>query len=116
MGRVAVLGSLNVDVVTLVERHPVPGETVLGEAGGRFAGGKGGNQAAAAARAGASHVQMLARVGSDEAGAAYVERLEALGIDPSAVSTSRDGPDRDRPHHRRRAGRELDHRHRGRQR
>ena len=52
MGRVAVLGSLNVDVVTLVERHPVPGETVLGEAGGRFAGGKGGNQAAAAARAG----------------------------------------------------------------
>ena len=71
MGRVAVLGSLNVDVVTLVERHPLPGETVLGQAGGRFAGGKGGNQAAAAARAGASHVQMLARVGADEAGAAY---------------------------------------------
>jgi ribokinase len=92
MGRVAVLGSLNVDIVTLVERHPVPGETVLGEAGGRFAGGKGGNQAAAAARAGASHVQMLARVGSDEAGAAYVERLEALGIDPSAISTSRAAP------------------------
>ena len=92
MGRVAVLGSLNVDVVTLVERHPVPGETVLGEAGGRFAGGKGGNQAAAAARAGASHVQMLARVGSDEAGAAYVERLAALGIDASPVSTSRTAP------------------------
>ncbi|MFM6851406.1 MAG: ribokinase, partial [Terrabacter sp.] len=43
MGRVVVLGSLNVDVVTRVERHPLPGETLLGEAGGRFAGGKGGN-------------------------------------------------------------------------
>lgn len=92
MGRVAVLGSLNVDVVTLVERHPSPGETVLGQAAGRFAGGKGGNQAAAAARAGARHVQMLARVGADEAGAAYVARLRALGIDPSAVSTSRTAP------------------------
>ena len=92
MGRVAVLGSLNVDVVTLVERHPVPGETVLGRAGGRYAGGKGGNQAAAAARAGASHVQMLARVGDDEAGAAYMERLGALGVDPSAVSTSHTAP------------------------
>jgi ribokinase len=92
MGRVAVLGSLNVDVVTLVERHPSPGETVLGQAAGRFAGGKGGNQAAGAARAGTSHVQMLARVGSDEAGAAYVERLAALGIDASPVSTSRTAP------------------------
>jgi ribokinase len=92
MGRVAVLGSLNVDVVTLVERHPSPGETVLGQAAGRFAGGKGGNQAAGAARAGTSHVQMLARVGTDEAGAAYVERLVALGIDASPVSTSRTAP------------------------
>ena len=92
MGRVAVLGSLNVDVVTLVERHPSPGETVLGQAAGRFAGGKGGNQAAAAARTGASPVQMLARVGSDEAGVAYVERLGALGIDPSSVSTSPTAP------------------------
>jgi ribokinase len=92
MGRVAVLGSLNVDVVTLVERHPSPGETVLGQAAGRFAGGKGGNQAAGAARAGTSHVQMLARVGTDEAGAAYVERLAALGIDASPVSTSRTAP------------------------
>ena len=63
MARVAVLGSLNVDVVTLVERHPRPGETVLGRSGGRFAGGKGGNQAAAAARSGAQ-VQMLGRVGA----------------------------------------------------
>ena len=87
MGRVAVLGSLNVDLVTRVERHPLPGETLLGQAGGRFAGGKGGNQAAAAARAGAD-VRMLARVGADEAGTAYLERLAGLGVDVSAVSTS----------------------------
>ena len=91
MARVAVLGSLNVDVVTLVERHPRPGETVLGRSGGRFAGGKGGNQAAAAARSGA-HVQMLARVGADDAGAAYRSRLAALGIDGAAVATSSTAP------------------------
>lgn len=91
MGRVAVLGSLNVDVVTLVERHPLPGETLLGEDGGRFAGGKGGNQAAAAARAGAD-VAMLARVGDDGPGRSYVERLRRLGIDTSEVSTSPGAP------------------------
>src|SRR6478752_2447553 len=83
MGRVAVLGSLNVDVVILVERHPVPGETLLGEAGGTYAGGKGGNQAAAAARAGAA-VSMPAR--------AYLDRLTGLGIDTAAVSTSGSAP------------------------
>lgn len=98
MGRVAVLGALNVDVVTLVERHPSPGETLLGEAGGRRPGGKGGNQAAAVARAiadgsaAASHVQMLARVGDDEPGATYVEHLQSLGVDASTVSTSHTAP------------------------
>ncbi|KRB43321.1 PfkB family carbohydrate kinase [Terrabacter sp. Root181] len=91
MGRVAVLGSLNVDVVTLVERHPLPGETLLGEPGGTFAGGKGGNQAAAAARVGAD-VAMLARVGDDGPGRAYLDRLAGLGVDTSAVSTSGDAP------------------------
>ena len=91
MGRVAVLGSLNVDVVTLVERHPVPGETLLGEAGGTYAGGKGGNQAAAAARAGAA-VSMLARVGDDGPGGSYLDRLTGLGIDTAAVSTSGSAP------------------------
>ncbi|HEX6054496.1 MAG TPA: ribokinase [Intrasporangium sp.] len=79
MGRVVVLGSLNVDVVTRVERHPRPGETVLGEAAGRFAGGKGGNQAMAARRAGAD-VVMVGRVGADDAGTAYLERLRRHGI------------------------------------
>ncbi|NUR79708.1 MAG: ribokinase [Dermatophilaceae bacterium] len=91
MGRVVVLGSLNVDIVTRVERHPLPGETLLGEAGGRFAGGKGGNQAAGAARHGAD-VGMLARVGADDAGSAYRERLRALGVDVATVATSADAP------------------------
>lgn len=80
MGRVVVLGSLNVDLVTLVERHPRPGETVLGQDGGRFAGGKGANQAVAARRAGAD-VVMVGAVGGDEAGAAYRRRLRDLGVE-----------------------------------
>ncbi len=90
-GWVHVLGSLNVDLVTRVERHPAPGETVLGEPGGRFAGGKGGNQAVAAAAAGAS-VTMHAQVGDDDAGLAYVERLQARGVDASGVSSTTGAP------------------------
>jgi len=90
MGRVVVLGSLNVDVVTRVEAHPRPGETVLGEAAGRFAGGKGGNQAMAARRAGAD-VVMVGRVGADDMGAAYVERLRRHGIH-TEVPTFPDAP------------------------
>ena len=81
MGRVVVLGSLNVDVVALVPRHPRPGETVLGRDGGRFAGGKGANQALAARRAGA-RVAMVGAVGRDGDGEAYVRRLEAYGVEP----------------------------------
>jgi ribokinase len=81
MGRVIVVGSLNVDLVTLVERHPRPGETVLGESVGRFAGGKGANQAVAARRAGAE-VVMVGAVGTDNAGDAYVQRLTDLGVEP----------------------------------
>ena len=79
MGRVVVLGALTVDLVTLVERCPRPGETVTGEPGGRFAGGRGGNQAMAARRAGAD-VTMLGAVGDDDAGRAYRSRLERAGI------------------------------------
>jgi ribokinase len=86
MGRVMVLGSLNVDLVTRVERHPRPGETLLGEGLHRSAGGKGANQAVAAAAAGAE-VLMVGCVGDDAGGAAYVERLRHRGIDVSAVRT-----------------------------
>lgn len=86
MGRVMVLGSLNVDLVTRVERHPHPGETLLGEGLDRLAGGKGANQAVAAAAAGAD-VLMVGCVGDDGGGAAYLERLRHRGIDVSRVRT-----------------------------
>jgi ribokinase len=86
MGRVIVLGSLNIDLVTHVERHPRPGETVLGEGLRRLAGGKGANQAVAAAAAGAG-AAMLGCVGDDEGGAAYLLRLRERGVDVSGVRT-----------------------------
>lgn len=87
MGRVVVVGSLNLDLVVEVERHPRPGATVLAHGQPRrYAGGKGGNQAVAAAAAGAE-VVMVGAVGDDEGGRAYVGRLAARGIDMSGVVT-----------------------------
>ena len=87
MGRVVVVGSLNLDLVVDVERHPRPGATVLAHGQPRrYAGGKGGNQAVAAAAAGAD-VVMVGAVGDDEGGRAYLSRLAARGIDVSGVQT-----------------------------
>lgn len=80
MGRVVVYGSLNVDLLTRVERLPRPGQTVPGSTLSRLAGGKGANQAVAAAAAGA-RVVLLGAVGDDGAGRAYAARLAARGID-----------------------------------
>jgi ribokinase len=91
MGTVIVVGSLNVDLVTQVERHPKPGETVLGSGLQRLAGGKGANQAVAASAAGAS-VVMVGCVGSDEAGSAYRARLTALGVDATSIRVTPDEP------------------------
>src|SRR5689334_14135087 len=63
-GRVIVVGSVNVDLVATVERLPAPGETVTGATFARFPGGKGGNQATAAARLGAA-VSFIGAVGTD---------------------------------------------------
>jgi ribokinase len=75
-----VLGSLNVDAIVRVERHPLPGETVLGGPVETRFGGKGANQAVAAAVAGAA-VRMIGRVGDDADGRGYRERLAAFGVD-----------------------------------
>jgi ribokinase len=83
-GDVVVIGSVNVDLVVATERLPAPGETVLG---GRFSvhqGGKGANQAVAAARAGA-RVLMVGAVGTDEHGNHAIADLEAEGVDISRV-------------------------------
>ncbi|CAD5992646.1 PfkB family carbohydrate kinase [Agreia sp. COWG] len=85
MPRVVVVGSLNIDSVVEVERHPQPGETLMGGDLATFFGGKGANQAMAAAAAGAD-VLFVGRVGDDASGRQYVERLAARGIDTSAIA------------------------------
>lgn len=89
--RVCVVGSINVDVVTRVARHPRPGETVQGSALSRRPGGKGANQALAASQAGAI-TQLVGRVGDDTAGAAYLNALTARGVDCSAVTIAPNTP------------------------
>jgi len=77
--RIVVVGSVNTDMVVLGQRIPAPGETVLG---GRFvmaAGGKGANQAVAAARLGAE-VALVARVGDDLFGRESIDRFVREGI------------------------------------
>ena len=86
-GRVVVVGSLNLDLVVGLERMPAPGETVMGETLERHAGGKGLNQAVAAARLGA-RVSMIGAVGSDDAGAWLRGIVEGEGIEAAAVVTT----------------------------
>jgi ribokinase len=82
---IAVVGSLNLDLVVPVPRHPVPGQTVLGGDLAQHCGGKGGNQAVAAARLGRAPVAMVGRVGADEAGAVLVDALAKEGVDTRHV-------------------------------
>ena len=79
-GRVVVVGSVNVDLVVVASRLPGPGETVTGGDVARHHGGKGGNQAVAAARLGAD-VAFVGAVGDDDFGAAARAALVAEGID-----------------------------------
>ena len=83
--KVAVVGSLNMDLVTRAPRLPVGGETLIGHSFATVSGGKGANQAVAAARLGAQ-VSMLGCVGSDAYGAELRDALLVEGIDCQAVS------------------------------
>jgi ribokinase len=82
---VVVVGSVNADLVVSVARLPRAGETVAGGTFARFGGGKGANQAVAAARAGA-RVTMVGAVGVDDLGDEALRELAAEGIDVSAVA------------------------------
>lgn len=84
MGRVHVFGSLNVDLVAYVDKLPVPGETRRGHRFLKSAGGKGLNQAIAAARAGAD-VVMSGAVGDDEYGRWLSQVARGKGIDTDNV-------------------------------
>ena len=88
---VVVVGSSNTDMIIQLEHLPRPGETVLGGEFSIAAGGKGANQAVAAARAG-SHVTFVARVGNDMFGRLTVAGFESDGIDVHNVLEDAQSP------------------------
>ena len=81
---VCVLGSINQDVVAFVEKLPLPGETVVARGFAHFPGGKGANQAVAAARMGAGTL-MIGAVGADEPGSWMRAFLQENGVDTEMV-------------------------------
>ena len=85
-GSVLVLGSANLDLVVTSERHPEPGETLIGGDYSEHPGGKGLNQAVASARAGAT-TRFVAAVGADSAGDVLLGVADDAGIDTSGVVT-----------------------------
>ncbi|MBK7405185.1 MAG: ribokinase [Phycisphaerales bacterium] len=84
VGRVCVIGSANMDLVVRSPRLPAPGETLLGGPFETFPGGKGANQAVAAARMGA-RVTMVGRVGTDAYGSELRSVLSREGVDLTAL-------------------------------
>ena len=89
--RVCVLGSANMDLVVFADRAPAMGETVAGERFVTIPGGKGANQAIAAARAGAD-VAMVGAVGVDPYGDELVGVLREAGVDVRGLARSGDAP------------------------
>ncbi|MET4783098.1 ribokinase [Glaciihabitans sp. UYNi722] len=81
---VTIVGSANMDIVFAVDRIPRPGETLLADSAQRFPGGKGLNQAVAAARASAP-TRFIGALGRDENGAALAATMDDAGIDSTLV-------------------------------
>ena len=86
MPDILVVGSINADLVVRAPRFPEPGETISGDDLQIIPGGKGANQAVAAARQGAS-VAMVGRVGNDSFGPELVDNLKANNVDTTHVQT-----------------------------
>ncbi|MEP7186099.1 MAG: ribokinase, partial [Rhodanobacter sp.] len=89
MTRIVVVGSINMDLVTQASRFVGPGETILGEGFVTVPGGKGANQAVAAARLGAQ-VALVGATGGDAFGTSLRQGLAAEGIDLTHVATLKD--------------------------
>jgi ribokinase len=89
--RVAVVGSINTDLVVYTPRLPRPGETALGGDLHRFGGGKGANQAVAAARLGGT-VRMIGRVGEDDFGRVATASLARYGVGVDGVASTPGAP------------------------
>ena len=87
MKKILVVGSLNMDLVVRVQNLPKLGETILGDAFYENPGGKGANQAVAAARLGA-HVSMIGKIGKDAYGSSLLENLGKNDIDTDGIIVS----------------------------
>lgn len=85
MTSVVVFGSINMDIVTSCERHPRVGETVLGDSVAFHPGGKGANQAIAAARRAGTSV-LIGSVGADDFGKHMLSYLDENGVDTSGIA------------------------------
>jgi len=90
--RIVVLGSVNTDLVIRGSRLPVPGETVLGGRFYRAQGGKGANQAVAAARAAGEPVTLVAAVGDDAFGREALDNFANENLDCRLLKTVPDQP------------------------
>lgn len=88
MNKVTVLGSINMDMVMETDRLPKVGETLLGESIDYYVGGKGANQAVAAARLGAE-VSLLGKIGDDSFGSKVYKHLKKEKVDVSAVTSEK---------------------------
>src|SRR5665811_1115368 len=91
MSNVYIAGSINMDIVAGTDRHPVPGETVAGQSLAYYPGGKGANQAVAAAQLGAS-ARMVGRLGDDAFAEDLREFLSNKKVDVSEVSVAEGQP------------------------
>lgn len=89
MKKIVVVGSINMDIVTNMQRYPVPGETIYGTGFGTFPGGKGANQAVAAGKLG-SNVVFLGMVGDDLYGTAALKSMQKAGVDTTHVEVLKD--------------------------
>ena len=86
MGKILVIGSLNIDMVMKVDHMPTAGETILCDGMKLVAGGKGANQACAAGRLG-TDVTMLGAIGNDSHGEMQRDSLQRSGVDVSGLIT-----------------------------
>lgn len=91
MGHIVVVGSVNMDLVVRAPHLPQPGETIIGSDFKTFPGGKGANQAVAAARLG-GHVKMIGRVGNDAFGEELLRTLANDHVDTTFVQRDADTP------------------------
>lgn len=86
MGKIGVVGSINMDMTVKAERIPLKGETVKGGELKYIPGGKGANQAVAMAKLGAK-VEMFGCVGNDNAGASLIKNLQETGVETKCIRT-----------------------------